>query len=515
MAVSGQQTLTGAPAAAHTQTNRLFMLGAIAALILLATFLLLFRLDQYPAPWYDEGSHLHVAKNYALYGVYADSSSEGYRPFGPAIGVGPTVMLPVSAVFSIFGVSIPAARVVIVVYSALTLLALYGIASTFLDWRYALVTVLLVLLAPTLKFVYYSRTVVGEVPGLFFLVAALALWLKAGRLSLVRVVIVGVLFGLSCITKNQYALFILPGLFVCWIADLVWYRQRHWTHFIIPGVLAGLIFAGWLYIVIVRLGQGDSFAENLATLRTASEGAFVVLTSDSINRVARLISDSGLYAALFIAALLYGLFLSLPRTREGQQVGTVMVMLLVSSALFAVSLGWDRYGFAPMTLSALFVAHLLRDLLRDWQWRAMLEKPAARVVGALVMSWAVVMIAFPLVNEVQSVRQQGSGDAYAVADWLNANVPPDVIIETWEQELAVLTDHNYHYPPQITLAHSVAETWEGGPPVSQFYDFRDYVDPAYVVFGPFQYYTGLYLPERMTDYELAATIGTYEIYKKR
>ena len=32
--------------------------------------------------------------------------------------------------------------------------------------------------------------------------------------------------GLACITKNQYAFFILPSLLVNWIADMLWYRQR-------------------------------------------------------------------------------------------------------------------------------------------------------------------------------------------------------------------------------------------------------------------------------------------------
>ena len=66
-------------------------------------FLMLYRLSEYPILWYDEGSHLHLAKNLALNGIYADYSSEGLRHGGPVVGVGPTIVLPMALVFKIFG----------------------------------------------------------------------------------------------------------------------------------------------------------------------------------------------------------------------------------------------------------------------------------------------------------------------------------------------------------------------------------------------------------------------------
>src|ERR1700730_5686727 len=73
---------------------RLGVVGAaLAGLILvLATY----RLDAYPTTWFDEGSHLHVPKALLQYGVYADTSSEGFRYFGPTTGIGPTIMLPIA-----------------------------------------------------------------------------------------------------------------------------------------------------------------------------------------------------------------------------------------------------------------------------------------------------------------------------------------------------------------------------------------------------------------------------------
>src|SRR5215203_5803510 len=110
MATSTQATSAASTTQSVSRLDTLLLVG----LLLLGAFLLVYKLDQYPRPWYDEGSHLHVAKNFALNGVYADYSSEGNRPFGPAVGVGPTVLLPIALLFKLGGVSIPLARVVIV-----------------------------------------------------------------------------------------------------------------------------------------------------------------------------------------------------------------------------------------------------------------------------------------------------------------------------------------------------------------------------------------------------------------
>ncbi len=67
---------------------------------LLLLFFVFYNLTAYPRPWFDEGSHLHVPKTFVRFGVYADYSSEGFRYYGPTIGVGPTVMLPLALVLS-------------------------------------------------------------------------------------------------------------------------------------------------------------------------------------------------------------------------------------------------------------------------------------------------------------------------------------------------------------------------------------------------------------------------------
>ncbi len=491
--------------------------------IVVTLFLSLYRLSDFPIPWYDEGSHLHVAKNYAMQGVYADSSSEGYRPFGPAVGVGPTVMLPIAAVFRFVAVSIPLARLLIVFYSLLTLLLVYAITLRMASWPYALLAVVLLLTTSSIRYLYYSRTVVGEVPGMFFLLLGLGIWLHPRGRSIPALILVGILIGLATITKNQYAFFILPALLLCLMADLIWYKQRGWLYFVIPGVISGLMFGIWLYIVIIKLGQGGNFSENLATLRTAGMGALIVLDRESIPRVAELLTSSSLYGALFIPTFLYAILTSLRRDEQGQQRGILTIFLLVSTALFVVSLGWDRYAFGPVIFAVFFVVLLIRDLVAmvsfDKSTFSQLinerKTTTSALIGVLIVGWFVISIIVPFYNRFRDVRNSDNSSAYEVADWVKANVPKTALIETWEQEMGVLTDNNIHYPPQLVLAYSVAQQWQHGESASHFYDFRDYGNPDYLIQGPFSEYTLLYPEDHLKDYEIVKTVGPYLIYRRR
>lgn len=516
MDASSAYSHTGGRASSRSLTYHRIAL-AVGAVI--AAFLLLYRLAEYPAPWYDEGSHLHVAKNYALNGIYADFSSDGIRYYGPAIGVGPTVMLPVAAAFRAFGVSIPLARLVIVVYGLLALAALYGLGRRLLSPWGALAAVALVFVSPGADFVFNARNVLGEVPGLFFTALALWLWLGPGARRLAAQIGVGVLMGLACITKNQIALVLLPGMLLAWIADLLWYKQRGWRAFVLPGVIAGLIFAAWMYVVLIALGEQGDMQANLATLRSATSGAFFQLRPVSLERAIKFLFDNGVFGMMLVPAVLYGIILSLRRNEAGQRYGTVLLFILVAIGMFITSLAWPRYAFLALALAGFFVVRLFQDLTASLRverqgLRALVSGDQA-ALAALTLAWIVAAYVLPAYNTASAVLRGGSDSAYQLAQYLDANIAPDALIETWEQELAVLTDHTYHYPPQMVLAYSVAEKWDGAQPAHQLYDFRQQVNPQYVILGEFGKYTNIYPLERLQNYELVHSVGWYDVYRRK
>jgi len=138
-------------------------LAALAGVLVLAVI----NLTNYPTPWYDEGSHLHVPKAVVTMGQYADYSSDGLRYYGPTIGVGPTVLLPVAAVFEVAGIGLLPARLVVVAYLLGLMVCFFGLARSLGRERLAWVAAALLLASRGVDLLVYGREVLGEVPAFF------------------------------------------------------------------------------------------------------------------------------------------------------------------------------------------------------------------------------------------------------------------------------------------------------------------------------------------------------------
>ncbi|MFC1975642.1 hypothetical protein ACFLXQ_04530, partial [Chloroflexota bacterium] len=110
-------------------------------------------------------------------------------------------------------------------------------------------------------------------------------------------------------------------------------------------------------------------------------------------------------------------------------------------------------------------------------------------------------------------------DPQELALFLQENVEKDIVIETWERELGVLTEHRYHFPDQSLLARTHAANYRGGP--------RDYAlgadyfqkhQPSYLIIGSYAKLSHLYDVKFLAEHsDLIATIGNgekrYEVYK--
>ena len=189
----------------------------IAAALLFFAF---FNLRNYTATWFDEGSHLHVPKTLLQHGVYADISSEGFRYFGPTLGVGPTVLLPIALMFKIAGIGLVQARIVMGLYLLATVFAFYKLAETLGGRTLALFAAALFVTSRTIGTLEYGRQVLGEIPGFLFIALAFWLWFSAwDNPSYGRLAGVGLLFGLATITKQQYLLVLAPTLGLAWITN--------------------------------------------------------------------------------------------------------------------------------------------------------------------------------------------------------------------------------------------------------------------------------------------------------
>jgi 4-amino-4-deoxy-L-arabinose transferase-like glycosyltransferase len=492
---------------------------AVAVII----FLALYNLTDYPLTWFDEGSHLHVPKTLVRFGVYADYSSEGFRYYGPTLGVGPTVMLPIAAAFRLFGVGLLQARLVMAVYLLVTLYAFYRLAYRLGGRRLAWMATILLISSRGVGILLYGRQVLGEVPGLFFLVVSLELWFAAWeRAGWRRLALVGLLLGLAMVTKYQYLLFLAPTLGLAWLANLVYYRVAPHRLFIAPGLAAAACFALWQTYLILYLGPATA-GENLATLREASAGAALSFSPQLMAESLFVVLSPPVYLGSLLLVLAYGFFLALPRRRVAQQWSTLLILIVINLGWYIVaSVGWWRYAFPGMAMASLFVARFFCDLTDGFRlgkarfWEDLRRgKPILRDHASrwALLVWLAVMIALPLAESFWEIWSPDFNSPVAMAAYLNEHIPTDVLIETWEPEMGFLTDHNYHFPPTQLLTNAVRQAFLDGPPVAQAYHFVQTERPAYVLIGEFGRKVQMYPPQVLAaHYELAATVGYYELY---
>jgi hypothetical protein len=511
------QTTLAAPAAVPSarRWERLALLG----LVLLSLVVGLLNLPYAPRTWFDEGSHLHVPKTLVQHGVYADISSEGYRYYGPTVGVGPTVMLPIAALFKMVGVGLFQGRIVIVGYLLLALCAGYLLARRLHGRWIALLVVALLLASRTLRYeglIEYGRQVLGEVPGVAFLLLGALAWIKAldnqqptiddqslknrqravvsrrsPVVSLRFAALAGICFGLALVTKNQFVLVVPPTLTLLALLDWRYYRVGNCGCF-------GL----WMLVQLQFLGPG-SFAANLALTRKAAGGAIFVFDLAATKRAVVYLVQA--YGGLLLPALAYGLWRC--RKANRQAFAELLIVLLPTLWIgwYLVSLGWPRYAFPAIVFGSFAVARMLVDLAA---WLRSRQHWAVWAVGA----YAAAVVLLPLSLSVRGVLSPDDS-AQLMAAYLNERIATDTVIETWEPELGVLTDHRYHYPPIELLDVAVRHTWLNGPPLV-YNGLQD--NPEYVIVGPFGSYVAIYANDTLTNaYAVEHSAGPYTLYRRR
>ena len=500
----------------------------VAGAALLILFLFFYNLTDYPKTWFDEGSHLHVPKALVTMGVYADYSSEGLRHYGPTIGVGPTVMLPIAAAFHFFGIGLLQARLVMVFYLAAAMLLMFLLARQLLGLRGALVAAALLLTTPAIGMVEYGRQVLGEAPGLAFMAAGFLLWFTRWRRSRWwELTWVGALLGLSVVTKYQYLLVSGATLLVAWGLNWLSFKLPQ-RIFLIPGIVTALLFGAWQLFTLVYLGPA-TIGENLAMLREFTAGAAAVFSPTLMMRaLGELFSAKSFLWTLFPALLYAGYALLRPPGKvnlsqeQRQQLAILYLLTLINLSWYVVaSVSWLRYAFVGLAFSTFFVAWMFRDLtanfspMRLWQ-AAQRGRRAVGYGGLAALLWLAAMIAAPAARLTWTIASAPPDDSTRMAAVMNREVPLDALVETWEPQMGFLTDHRYHYPPQLLLNRAVRQVWLGETPVAELYDFTE-LAPDFVLIGEFSRWVNVYPVERLqqANYERVETLGQFELYRRR
>jgi hypothetical protein len=488
------------------------------AVLLLTTLvalgaLITYRLDRYPAPWYDEGVNLQAARNFAERGLYGLEYDGRVQPFDPQMTTGPTVIGPVAAVFRVFGEGVLQARAVMAAYALLAALGLFWVAAELFGYWVGVLAMATMASIGDYVGLTEARSVLGEIAALAFLFLAAAVlahaWTRPSGQALVWAALAGLLFGFAILTKAQFAVIIpvLLGLFV-------WARRRGSslaTHQLVLLLAAlALPLLTWQVLQLVVLGP-RGYVDNLAVVQSlaqvSSEAPPLRKTGSSLGDV-----QSTMSAWPGLAALAY-IWVRLARgdPRLARPEALLLPAFATVSWIWFVcfSMGWLRLAVPAITSGSLCLAVATNDLLRGA--RSLRGSVAAQVVvAALVLS----PIAIGIGRNAAVLARADDVAAYELAALVNQRVEAHATIETDEWELDLLLQRSSHHPPATVVANAVGAV-ELEAPATLVQSYEVAAGATYLIDGRFSKLDGIYR-HALGEGRFAwiASLGDYDLYER-
>lgn len=501
----------------------------LGVLLLAGAVLALHHLTLFPAPWFDEGWWLQIPKNLTLYGQYAVRSAEGFRTFDTTASVSPAFFLPLAGVFSVFGVGLLQARLVIAAYFMGCCLLVYLLGRRLHGPVAGLIALaLFIFIKPDDNFtsaLLMGRQVMAEIPALFFFLAGALVWTHAmQRRSWAWVIASGVLFGLSVTVKNQFALIVIPMLIVLALLDRFWYRQRRLGLFAATLLTVAAMLAAQQAFLYLALGAQD-YRLLIDDLSAASGPQVRMFFSPPAMLNAAKVILRNEYAIVLLPSLLYTAWRCLRKEKGADTIERCLPVVFVGGWLlwFAIgSVGWARYAFPAFAVSYILAGRALADLggFAGTTWAALKGKwqrgqraPMLRAGGVLAFLMALMaMSSFSMLRDI-ATAQDNSPSQFAA--YLDSAIAPDQRIETWEWEVAFLAgEHDFHFPPTRRLNNLILEKQTGVTLASEPYDVQA-AKPAYLVIGPFAKWTQFYGADVLAQFERVQSIGAYDLYRAK
>ena len=499
----------------------------VGALLALLVFLSVFKLESTPPLWWDEGWTLSVARN------WVERNHYGRILQGELVPSGLEATFPVTAVvslsFRLLGVGVYQARAPGVLFTMGTLAIVYYLARRLYNRRIAVTTLLVLLfMSPAhrdLHPVLIGRQVLGEMPMMFYLLAGYAFFLSAQSKSLWAMPLAVFFWGVALITKLQVWPFWLASLLVPLLVSL---HARLWrlARLLAIGLVCSLTMSRllvWLQQVLLERGTN--------TL-TPLEGLYYItaLVGAPVGRFFALFVTL-LFGVTSAAGLSYGVLSFIKNKdqfilRDHTEVVKLAILVLALSWFgwfVMLSNGWFRYLFPVTFIGSMFVAAMLNNLTTRLDVASAVKNIFFTIRGRRLTNYgngaflAVLLIAVQVPTTLNMLYKSYVRDAdtsvLQVVSFLNTQIPPDSVIETYDPELFFLLKRRYHYPPDqihIDLIRRFFLTQD----VSIDYDPLA-ADPGYLVVGPQSKMWGLYDPVLKTGaFRLLKTFRRYDIYER-
>lgn len=487
-----------------------------ALLLLVGTFILSFRLNTYPAVWFDEGYKLNAVRTLSETTVYGTYTVKGYIPFDPGISSGPVDLIPIAVVFRLFGAGVLQARLVSIVFTLIAILAFYHLTRLLQGERAALPITCIAIAVPALGstgFLLIGRQILGEPAALACTLVGLWLWFRSWKTGQWWLTIAaGVVIGLGMLSKTQVAIALFPAVLATAFFRWLKYRQ-HFLKLMTPPFLILAIFGLWMLIGALNT-PADIRQENSILLMAAIQTNLLTpLPGREVqNAFWIIVSIMGVAASASFASAFRGA--KSERLNAVEQWSELSIGLFLTSYIvwFAfLSIGWPRYAYVGLIVALIPIGKLFWNIARFVSHR--LELNPQRAYPAFIGGLCLLAIA---TNLYPAFKTDASNGVQQVADYIDANIPIDAVIETWEWEIDALSDHwQFHHPNQRYLFQAIRQfAYEQGV-FDLDYNILE-ADPDYLITGGFSTWTGLYpAADIEANFTPLTTFGPYTIYERK
>jgi|GEM_PF-909632 len=490
-------------------------------LILLTLPLLLLRLNTAPAMWFDEGYKANAARTLAELGVYGTASASGVIPFDAATTNGPIDTLAAAIAYRLLGPGAGNLRMGIIPFTLLAVLGLLQLATMMFGARTAVMSVLAVLAFPALErtsFLLMGRQVMGEIPALAMVAWGLWLWFGAWRPGAAAHwgVIGGIVVGLGVLSKTQIAISLAPAIGLISLAALLW-RAAPAGRIIAPPVATAAMLATWKLLELAACQQADC-SGNAAFLAAAIPTLlFTDLRGANVIPPGLLAASLMGLAALTTAWRLWRATQCGVRWTAGHWLQAVLGLWVAVYAgwFMLLSIGWTRYAFTGWIVALLLLGEPMSHLF-DKISKAAAQRGKPHLARMLRPAVLAALVLLTILGMTAPIAAAPVTDALAaMSGYIDHTIAPDAVIETWEWELGVSTQHrNYTYPAGIYVLRSIQDQFHLRLASDMTYDALAH-DPDYLVIGAFGALTGIYPAEIVAQhFALTHTEGPYRLYTR-
>lgn len=346
-----------------------------------ALFFSVYKLKESPPVWYDEGFYVQAAENLAAGRSGNIQLAPGVVSNISHVTVGYPLIYPLAGWFQAFGVSVLSARSLMVLFILWFLLASFFLVKRLFGPELALGALALLATLPTLY--GNGKSVLGEVPGLLYLVLSL-LFLTIALSSATRKYLWLVLAGLSagiCVVTKPTFLVLIPA--IAFGVSVAWHRGVANAREILLAAIAGSVpVLVWLFL---QFQGGDSLSSILAFYVNPYQIADI--SHAIFANIAHLFTGVGpLYLVGVMSIWLYASWIRL-RRREAIPIAEIIALgfsLLIIAAYLRTA-GWYRYLFEAQALSLLFFPNALLTVLQATTLRVSAKKVVAAIIAVLTL----------------------------------------------------------------------------------------------------------------------------------